>query len=199
MGNRNLLITVSEKTKERIVSYNRYGLFRSKGEPPRSADKKVKEFNQKWNNSLEALLINSLLQERFLTSNLVKHKLIETAWTKALENVRSDRSYCEFSYGGLLCVAQLEAIDENELELQNLWGLRYSKLPPEVICVDLGTEANREKLESAALIIGEKSLEIAKEAILNRVDGIIRNLENQNQSFKARAGKLERAEKADKY
>jgi hypothetical protein len=146
--------------------------------------KRLDIFDQKWRSGLLSLLENAISNQRLLSPALVKHRLEEASWHTAVQYVDVHQVHYEFQYDGLLCIAQLKKEDEEIFELKDLWGLRYSSVPPEVICVDLGTTEHRNLLDDVANRIGEKAQDLAKRAILEKVYSIMKNLESQNQSLK---------------
>jgi hypothetical protein len=177
-------ITVSNADKIRIFSYNTYTLFRKKAAIKNEQDR-IDIFDQKWvSGGLLALLKNAIDNNRLLNPNLVRDRLKEVSWHNAISYVKDEQVHYEFRYEGLLCIAQLKKIENSDdLQLTDIWGLRYSNVPPEVICIDLGSVEEKNLLEQIAGKFGKTAEELARDAILEKVHNIIRNLERQNQSL----------------
>lgn len=181
-------IDVENTAKDRMIRYNlyyhRYGLFGTEKTKLNSPEERISFFDQKWNYELRPLLENAISQGRLLDFNVVKHRLEEANWQQAATAVKPNQVHYEFKYENLLCIAQLKTQNSIESQLTEFWALRYSKVPDEVICINLGTVEKRKLLDKIAEKCGERTQEFAKRAIFDKLNSVISNLEKQNQSLR---------------
>lgn len=178
-----MIINVTDETKIRILSYNSYTILRAEKKIVNN-EEKIVFFDQRWRSSLSALITNSILQERLLTPTQVKHRF-EGSKNKFIQYIKNNQVHYEFEYEKFLCIAQLKKNDQNinEFELTDLWGFRYSNLPDDFICTSLGKVENRKLLDDIARRFGIAAEQLAREAILDRLSNIMRDIEKQNESL----------------
>lgn len=175
-------ISVSDSSKSRMVTYGRKRIFGPDKSELSTHQQRITRFDEVWEADLREALERAVDENRLVKPHVVRKRLQET-YFRATQYVDFSKSHYEFVYRGLLCVAQLEFQEPSRYELDQLWSFTYSDMPPDMICIRLGSEESKKRFKGLADRLGKTQQELGQEALIEKMTAVTYRLESNVQGL----------------